>query len=174
MQILSRLRHPKRLLGAAGVSALVLALTGCSPGLITANVIGSLTSSTDAAHIALLCKAATGASGNCGGHITATVGGTTFKSLTMNGGTVDNNGNDCTTAPCPASALFSVSGTGLYGTQNATYSVQGRDIDPATATTPDGLSLHVGPGPGATFKGFTRTFTCSNCVEVVMLPETTP
>jgi hypothetical protein len=173
MQTLSWLRRPKRLLSAAGVSALVLALTGCSPGLITANILGSTTSAADAAHIAVVCTTISSSSGNCSGHATATVNGTAFRTTTMNGGTSDTNGNDCSSAPCAASAFFDVSGKGLYGSQNATYYIEGQDIDPAGAQ-PDGFQLHVGPGPGATFTGFTRTFGCKSCVEVVMFPGSTP
>jgi hypothetical protein len=174
MQILTRLRRPKRLLAATGIGGLILVLAGCgSPGSIGANSAGfSDGTPGDTANFSFVCSTINVPGvGNCRGHGSAIIDGVAFKTLTANGATFDGNGDQCTQAPCPQSAETDISGKGMYGSLPVTYSFKGTDFDPATN---DIFRLTLDTNLQAGFNGLYPTFSCNGCVEVVMEPGKIP
>src|SRR5947209_2516510 len=174
MNLVSHLRHPKRLLAAAGVTALnAIPAGGGSPGSIGANSAGfSDGTPGDTANFSFGCSTVDVPKyGNCRGTGTATLNGVAFKTLTASGATFDGNGRQCLKAPCPDGAETDIKGQAQYGPVQVGYSFAGKDYDPSTS---DQFRITITPKQTVQGVGIVHTFSCDGCVEVVMEPGKIP
>ncbi|MGH2443498.1 MAG: hypothetical protein ACRDFX_10080 [Chloroflexota bacterium] len=167
----------KKMFGLAGLGALALVIAGCSPGTITARSTGSNLNPADRGAVTMVCLSrSVYKSNNCIGSGTATIDGVAFRTFFGEGGfelkTLSaDNGKDCSAAPCPEGGIANdIEGNGTYGGASIHYTLYATDDDTTpTSGTADSFKLVLGPLNAPTI---TRTFDCTNCVEIRVLPGT--
>ncbi len=168
MRLVNTLRR-RRFMGLPMLAVFALLLSACSPGAFTAlNLHASGKNASDVLSVQVVCGEVPVSMGNCRGLVNGVIDGMKFYTIDQSGGTEDNtlDYSDCLQAPCLPGGAAEIVGNAEWGTQQIRYEIDGYDNGPGATDI-----VHVSSG---TTSLLGRTFTCTGCVRVVVLPGHVP